>query len=120
MAGRSSPGRTSPIVASFNIWIMANERSDRCEAGLFRQIAPAVNVASAARDDPGKLGGAQFMLQLIHPALPGRLVRAPAEQAGAVAEAVAGHLIVEYFDHQLGLERLPLGRSRGGPSAGAA
>src|SRR4051812_38889634 len=62
----------------------------------------------------------RFLLQLIQHALPRRLVRTPAQDGGAVAETFAAEMIVADFDHQLGFQRTPLGRTFGGPAARAA
>src|SRR5690242_5090914 len=59
----------------------------------------------------------QLGLQLVDGALVGRLVRPPAQEAGAVTEAAAGDLVVADLGDQPGLERLPLGRARGRPAA---
>src|SRR5438105_1651021 len=58
--------------------------------------------------------------QLLERALLRVLVGAPADKAGAVAEAPAGHLVVADLDDQHGLQRLPLTGSRGVPAARAA
>src|SRR4029079_12384739 len=55
--------------------------------------------------------------QLLIGALLRVLVRPPADEAGAVAEAAAGDLVVANLDHQLGLERLPRHRALGVPPA---
>ena len=49
-----------------------------------------------------------------------RLVRPPAQQPRAVAEAVAGEMVVADLDDELRLERLPFGRALGRPAARAA
>src|SRR5262249_23299618 len=54
---------------------------------------------------------------LIHRALLGRLVRAPAQQARAVAKTPAAEVIEGDFDHQLGGERLPFAGALGRPAA---
>jgi hypothetical protein len=57
-------------------------------------------------------------LDLIEAALPGRLVGPPAQEVRAMAESIARDLIVFNLGHQLGLERLPVGRPLRAPSAG--
>ena len=47
----------------------------------------------------------------------GRFVGAEANELGAVAEAIAGHLVVAHLDHELGLQRLPLFGAFGAPPA---
>src|SRR5215510_5545716 len=61
-----------------------------------------------------------LLLHLIERALPRRLVGAPAQQPGAVAEALAAEVIVADLDHELRLERLPFGRALRRPAAGPA
>src|SRR5438445_4757167 len=59
--------------------------------------------------------------QLLHGALFGLLVRTPAQEPGAVAEAPAGKMIVLEFADQLRLERNPFGIAVvARPAAGAA
>src|ERR1700754_2102878 len=48
-----------------------------------------------------------LLLQLIQRALPRRLVRAPAQDGGAVTKTVAAEMIVADLDNQLRLERTP-------------
>ena len=50
----------------------------------------------------------------------GGFVGTPAEQAGAVAEAAAGEVVVLELGDELGFEGLPLGAAFGGPAAWAA
>ena len=57
---------------------------------------------------------------LIHGALPRRLVRAPAQQRAAVPEPAAAYLVVADLDDQLRRERLPFAGTLGAPAAGAA
>src|SRR3546814_14988827 len=64
--------------------------------------------------------GCRLRLELLHPALSRRLVRAPAQQAGSVPESIARDLVVGHFDDELRLQRLPLAASLGAPAAGAA
>src|SRR5689334_8407749 len=45
------------------------------------------------------LGRGGLGLDLIHPALPGRLVRTPAHEAGPVPEAAAGDVVVADLRH---------------------
>jgi hypothetical protein len=59
----------------------------------------------------------QFPHLLIHPALFRRLVRAPAQEARRVAEAVAGHLVVLHLGDQIPAQRLPLRRAFCRPAA---
>src|SRR4051812_34328065 len=58
--------------------------------------------------------------QLIHPALPGRLIRAPAEKPGPVPESAAGKMIVLDFQHEFGRQWLPLPRALCAPAAWSA
>jgi hypothetical protein len=58
-----------------------------------------------------------LLLDLIDGALPWRLIRAPAQQPGAMSEALAGEMVVADLDHELRFERHPLGRTFGGPAA---
>src|SRR5262245_34965932 len=60
------------------------------------------------------------LLQLLERALRRRLVLAPAHERRAMAEAVAGHMIIADLDHEFGTERLAVGRALGAPAAGAA
>src|SRR6058998_817836 len=55
--------------------------------------------------------------QLLERALLRVLVGAPADEAGAVAEAPTGDLVVADLDDQRGLQRLPLAGSLGVPAA---
>ena len=48
-----------------------------------------------------------FLRELIHLTLLRRFVRSPAEQLGAMAKTIAGHMIVANFDNEFRLERLP-------------
>src|SRR6478609_12128774 len=57
---------------------------------------------------------------LVHGALFRRLVGAPAEEAGAVAEAAAGEVVVFDFDDQFRSERFPFAGAFGAPAARAA
>src|SRR5262249_1482502 len=59
-------------------------------------------------------------LHLAQRALSRRLVRAPAQKARAVAEAIAAEMVVTDLDHELGSERLPFGRAFRRPAAGTA
>src|SRR5262249_1183864 len=59
-------------------------------------------------------------LDLIHGALSRRFVGPPAQKFGSVAKPMSGKMVVLNFDHELGLERLPLRRTTGGPSARAS
>src|SRR6478752_6265843 len=61
-----------------------------------------------------------FLLQLIEGALAWRLVRPPAQDRGAVTKSLAAEMVVGDFDDQLRLERTPLRRAIGRPSARAA
>src|SRR5262249_57263704 len=54
---------------------------------------------------------------LIHRALPRRLVGPPAQEFRPVAKAVPREMIVLNLDHELRLERLPLRGAAGRPSA---
>src|SRR5262245_18221513 len=68
-----------------------------------------------------QLGQVRLLLRdLIHRALPRRLVRPPAQKFRPVAKAVAGEMIVSNFDHELRLERLPPRGAAGRPSARTA
>src|SRR5688572_29205522 len=67
-----------------------------------------------------ELGWRQWRGELLASALPRRLVRAAAEQPGAVAEAARGDLVVHDFDYHLRLQRLPLGGAVGRPAARTA
>src|SRR5437763_12105380 len=58
--------------------------------------------------------------QLLERALLRVLVGAPADKAGAVAEAPTGDLVVTDLDDQRGLQRLPLAGSLGVPAARGA
>src|SRR4051794_38482948 len=58
--------------------------------------------------------------ELVESALPRRLVRPPAQQRGAMAEAVRGDLIIAHLDHEFRPERLPLGGAFRAPPARAA
>src|SRR5437764_1122846 len=58
--------------------------------------------------------------QLLERALLRVLVGAPADEAGAVAEAPTGDLVVADLDDQHGFQRLPLAGSLGVPAARAA
>src|ERR1700722_906470 len=61
-----------------------------------------------------------LLLHLIERALPWRLVRAPAQQARAMPETLAGKVVVAHLDHKLRLERLPFARALGRPAARTA
>src|SRR5882757_1503892 len=50
-------------------------------------------------EQPHRIDG--LLLQLIQRALPRRLVRAPAQDRGAMAKAFAAEMIVGHFDDQL-------------------
>src|SRR3954470_8610793 len=58
-----------------------------------------------------------LLAELIEFALPRRLVGPPAQDGGAVAEAFAAEMIVANLDHEFWLQRTPLCRSLGRPSA---
>src|SRR5256885_1988030 len=49
-----------------------------------------------------------------------RLVGAPAQEFGAVAEAAAAEMVVLGFHHQLGIKRLPFAGALGAPATYAA
>src|ERR1044071_1842216 len=55
--------------------------------------------------------------KLVEPALPRRLVRPPAQQCGAVAEAAFAHVVIAHLDDELGAERLPFAGALGVPAA---
>src|SRR3982751_5047005 len=59
-------------------------------------------------------------LELIVAAVPGRLVGAPAQETGRVAEAIALHVVVLHFADALDPERLPRQILAGAPPALAA
>ena len=63
-----------------------------------------------AREQLLELGRPELGRELVERALPRVLVGPPAQEAGAVAEAAAGHLVVAHFDDQHGLQRLPCRR----------
>src|ERR1043166_1610375 len=69
-----------------------------------------------ARKAADSLGG-RFRPQLILAALLRRLVRPPAQEFGAVAEAAAGDMVVAHFGDQLGPQRLPFAGPLGAPAA---
>lgn len=77
-----------------------------------RQAAPPPSRTQDPEHDPQ--GGEDLrrrrrkalLLQLLHPALVRALVRAPAQQARAVPEAVAADMVIRHFHHQLGTQRL--------------
>src|SRR3954468_23736540 len=58
-----------------------------------------------------------LLLQLIEGALLGRLVRAPAQDRGAVAKPLAAEMVVADLDHELWLQRTPLRGARRRPAA---
>src|SRR5687768_15045654 len=62
-----------------------------------------------------RIGG--LLPELIELALPWRLVGPPAQDGGAVAEALAAEMIVANLDHEFWLQRTPLCRTLGRPSA---
>src|SRR5215467_7306528 len=57
---------------------------------------------------------------LVHRALPGLLVRSPAEEARAMPKSSTREVIVADFGHQPRLEGFPLRRPLRAPSAGTA
>lgn len=50
-----------------------------------------------------------LLLQLLHRTLSGRFVGAPAQEACAVSETTAGHVIEGNFHNEFGFQRLPFG-----------
>jgi hypothetical protein len=65
-----------------------------------------------------QLGQVRPLLRdLIHRALPRRLIWPPAQEFRPVAKALPGEMIVSNFDDEPRLERLPLCRAAGRPSA---
>src|SRR5204863_3742311 len=60
------------------------------------------------------------MRQLLKGALCGRFVRPPSYKTGAVAEAIAGDVVIAHFDHEGGTQRLPFGGPSRAPAAGPA
>src|SRR4051812_17522093 len=74
---------------------------------------------SVLREFSDQARRAGFAPQLLERALSGRLIRPPAYQAGAVAEAVRGYLVELNLHHEIGPERLPLASLVRAPSAGA-
>ena len=78
-------------------------------------------------DDTGSLAkqkldvsGQGLWRDLLEGALFRRFVGAEADQLGAVAEAVAGDMIVAHLDHELRLHRLPFAAALGAPAARSA
>src|SRR5690606_27550936 len=63
---------------------------------------------------------AQLPLELVERTLLRRFVRPPAEQPGAVAEAVAGEVVVGDFDHQRGPTRIAFAGPFRAPAAWAS
>src|SRR5581483_12102969 len=90
------------------------------------RMPSATNGGAFAQRQRGWSGGEQLhrigglLLQLLEGALLRRLVRAPAQDGCAVAEALAGEMVVADFDHELRFQRTPLRRALGRPAAGAA
>src|ERR1041385_973338 len=62
----------------------------------------------------------RLLLQLVQRALTRRLVGAPAQDGGAVAETLAAEMVVADFHHQLRLQWAPLRGALGRPAARAA
>ena len=58
--------------------------------------------------------------QLLEGALGGGLIRPPSDELCAMAEAVAGYVVIAHLDHQLGAKRLPFSGTRCVPAAGPA
>src|SRR4051794_19143970 len=58
-------------------------------------------------------------LDLLEGALARRLVRAPPQEPGAVAEPAAAHMVIANLDDQFRAQRLPLAGTLGAPPAGA-
>src|SRR5215212_8293738 len=67
-----------------------------------------------------QLRRAELGRELVEGAFLRILVGPPAEEAGAVAEAPAGDLVVADLGDECRPQRLPLGRARIGPAARAA
>src|SRR5947207_10154830 len=61
--------------------------------------------------------GAIFALHLLHGAVARRFFGAPAQEFGAVAKAAASEVIELNLSDELGIERLPFGRTLGAPAA---
>src|SRR5437763_16719447 len=57
---------------------------------------------------------------LIHGTLPGRFVVPPSNDFCAVAETIAGEMVVCYFDHNFWIDRFPFGTPLCTPSTRAA
>src|SRR3546814_3858607 len=92
------------------------DQSKRCRFLPFQQVMHLLS----ASEHGAQICGCRLRLELLHPALSRRLVRAPAQQAGSVPESIARDLVVGHFDDELRLQRLPLAASLGAPAAGAA
>src|SRR5579864_5624936 len=59
-------------------------------------------------------------VQLVHRARARFFVQPPADETGAMPDAVAGHAIESYLNHQSRIERLPMLGAPGAPTARAA
>ena len=85
------------------------------EAGDQR-LGEQASLAHAANSS-AELRRAKLGRELVEGALARRLVGTPAQEAGAVAEAAAGDLVVADFDHQLRAAAAAIRRARSGPAA---
>src|SRR5256885_7310289 len=64
--------------------------------------------------------GAASLRDLVHRALPGRLIRTPPNQARAMSKSAASEMVVTNLDHELRLKWFPFGRAFGAPATRTA
>src|SRR5262249_22961677 len=84
-------------------------------ADAFRRRCVAVWWLRQKSDEISRL-----LHHLFHDALSRRFVGAPPQELGSMAKAVAGEMVIPNFNHEFGLQGLPLRRPTSGPSAWAA
>src|SRR5215208_4852190 len=75
----------------------------------------STRLRAPSRQQSHRIGG--LLPELIEAALPRRLVGPPAQDGGAVAKSFAAEMIVANLDHEFWLQRTPLCRTLGRPSA---